>query len=56
LNGKPKETGPYERPRHRWDDDIKMYFREFRWGVVDWIHLHKDRDQWLFLMNTVINI
>jgi hypothetical protein len=30
------------RPRHRWEDNIKMDFREIRFGNVDWIHLSHD--------------
>jgi hypothetical protein len=31
LVGKPKETGPLERPRHRWEDGIKVDLREIDW-------------------------
>jgi len=33
------------RPTHRWEDNIRMDFRELGWEVVDWIHLTYDRDQ-----------
>jgi hypothetical protein len=26
------------------------------WGVVDWIVMAKDRDQWWALVNTVMNL
>jgi len=29
--------------------------RELVWEDMDWIHLSQDRDQWLALVNTVIN-
>jgi hypothetical protein len=29
-------------PRHRWDDNIRMYFKEVRWEVVDWIQWAQD--------------
>jgi hypothetical protein len=32
LVGKPEGKRPLERPRRRWDDNIKMNFQEFRWG------------------------
>jgi hypothetical protein len=32
------------RPRHRWEDNIKMNLREVGLGDVDWIHLAQDRD------------
>jgi hypothetical protein len=28
LVGKPKGKGPLVRPRHRWEDNIKMDFQE----------------------------
>jgi hypothetical protein len=31
LVGKPEGRRPLERPRHRWDDNIKMDLREAGW-------------------------
>jgi hypothetical protein len=31
-----------------------MDLREIGWGVVDWINLSEDRDQWWALVNTVM--
>jgi hypothetical protein len=39
LMGKPKGKRPLERPRHRWEDGIRMDFREIDWGSVDCIEL-----------------
>jgi len=33
-----------------------MDAREMGWGVVDWILLAQDRDQWWTVMNTVMNL
>jgi hypothetical protein len=33
------------RPRHRWEDNIKIDFGEIGFGVVDWILLAQDRDR-----------
>jgi hypothetical protein len=33
-----------------------MDLREIGWGGVDWIGLAKDRDQWMVLVNTVMNL
>jgi len=33
-----------------------MHLKEIGWEGVDWIHLAQDRDQWLVLVNTVINL
>jgi hypothetical protein len=43
--GKLEGKRPLGRPRRRWEDDIKMDFREIGWGVMDWIDLALDRDQ-----------
>jgi hypothetical protein len=32
LVGKPEGSRPLERPRRRWKDNIKTYFREVGWG------------------------
>jgi hypothetical protein len=39
LMGKPEGKRPLERPRRRWEDNIKMYLQEVRCGGVDWIEL-----------------
>jgi hypothetical protein len=44
------------RPRRRWEDNIRLNFREIGWEGVDWIHLAQDRDQWRDLVNTVMNL
>jgi hypothetical protein len=40
---------------HRFEDDIKMDFREIGRCGVDWIDLAQDRDQWRTLVNTAMN-
>jgi hypothetical protein len=50
LVGKPERKRPFERPRHRWEDGIKMDLRESDWGGVEWIHLAQDRDRWWALV------
>ena len=32
LVWKPKARRPLGRPRHRWEDNIKMYLQEVGWG------------------------
>jgi hypothetical protein len=34
---------------------IRINIREVEWEIVDWIHLAQDRDQWLALVNLVMN-
>jgi hypothetical protein len=37
--GKPKGKRLLGRPGSRWEDNIKVDFREIEWGVMDWIIL-----------------
>ena len=55
LVGKPEGKRPLRRPRHRWDDTIKMYLQEVGRGCGDWMALAKDRDRWRALVSTVMN-
>jgi hypothetical protein len=32
LVGKPEGRTPLERPKHRWEDNIKVGLREVGWG------------------------
>jgi hypothetical protein len=56
LVGKPKGKRPLGRPRHRWEDNIRMDLREVEWVDVDWIDLAKDRKRWRALVNSVLNL
>jgi hypothetical protein len=38
LVGRPEGRRPLGKPRHRWEDNIKMNLREIGFGDVDWIH------------------
>jgi hypothetical protein len=40
--GKPERKRPLGRPRHRWEDNIKMDLKEFCFGGMDWIELAQD--------------
>jgi len=46
---------PLERPRRRWEDNIKMDLQEVGCGSVDGIDLPQDRDSWRALVNAVMN-
>jgi hypothetical protein len=56
LVGRPQGRIPLGRPRRRWEDNIKMDLREIGLGDVDWIHWAQDRDRWLAVVNTVMNL
>jgi hypothetical protein len=56
LVGKPEGNRPLWRPRHRWEDNIKMDFREVECGGMNKIELAQDRDRWRSLVNAVMNL
>jgi hypothetical protein len=56
LVGKPEGKRPPGRPRHRWEDGIRMDVREIGWRSVDWIQLAQDRDRWRAVVNMVMNL
>jgi hypothetical protein len=37
-------------------DNIKINLGEIGWNGVDWIDMAQDRDQWMALVNTVLNL
>jgi hypothetical protein len=43
-------------PRIRWEDNIKMNFKEMKYEFVEWLNLIEDRDEWRVHVNTAINI
>jgi hypothetical protein len=55
LVGKPEGRRPLGRPRHRWEDNIKMDLLEVG-GGVEWIDLAQDRDKWRAFVYTVMNL
>ena len=56
LVGKPEGKRPLGRPRHRWEDNIKMDLQGVEGGCGDWMELAQDRDRWRALVNTVMNL
>ena len=56
LVGKPEGKRPLERPRRRWEDNIKMNLQEVGGGCGDWMELAQDRDSWRALVSTVRNL
>jgi hypothetical protein len=56
LVGRPKGKRPLARPRHRWEDNIKMGLRETGIDGANWIRLAQDRVQWQAFVNMVMNL
>jgi len=56
LVRKPEGKRPLGRPRHRWEDNIKMNLQEVVCGGMDWIKLAQDRDRWRALVTAVMNL
>jgi hypothetical protein len=56
LVGKTEGKRPLGRPRHRWEDNIKMDLQGVRCGGMDWVDLAQNRDRWQALVNAVMNL
>jgi hypothetical protein len=56
LVGRPEGKRPLERPRRRWEDNIKMDLREIGIDGTNWILLAQDGVQWRAFVNTVMNL
>ena len=56
LFGKPEGKRPLGRPRHSWEDNIRMDLQEVGESCGDWMELAQDRDRWRALVGTVRNL
>jgi len=56
LVGEPEGNRPLARPRHRWEDNIKVDLQEMVCGDMDWLKVAQDRDWWWALVNVVMNL
>jgi hypothetical protein len=56
LVGRPEGRRPLGRPRRRWEDNIKMDFREIRIDGANWIQLTQVKFQWWAFVKTVMNL
>jgi len=52
--GRPQAKRPLVRPRHRWEDNIKMHFQYAGWSM-DWINVAQERDRRRDLVNKVLD-
>jgi hypothetical protein len=56
LVGKPEGKRPLGRPRHRWEDNIKMDLQEVGCEGTAWIKLAQGRDRLQALVSVVMNL
>jgi hypothetical protein len=56
LVGRLEGQRPLGRPRHRWEDNIKMDLRERGIDGANWIQLAQYRVQWRACVNMVMNL
>jgi hypothetical protein len=56
LVGKPEGKTPLGRPRHRWEDDIKMNLQEVGCRGMDWICVAQESDRWRAPVNAAMNL
>jgi hypothetical protein len=54
--GRPEVKRPLERPRRRWEDNIKMDLQEVGCENMDWVDQAGDRDRWRAVVNAVMNL
>jgi hypothetical protein len=56
LLRKQEGKRPFERPRRRWEDNIKIDLQEVGCEGMEWIELAQDRDRWRALVTMVMNL
>jgi len=56
LVEKSEGKRPLERPRRRWENNIKMDLQEMELGGFDWIDVAQDRDRWRAVVSAVMKL
>jgi len=56
LVGRLRGKRSLGKPRHRWEDDIKMDLQEVGCGGMDCIELTQDMERWRALVSAVMNL
>ena len=56
LTGKPTGKRPLGRPRHRWEDNIRMDLEERGINAGHWVDSAQDRNYWRALVNVALNL
>jgi hypothetical protein len=56
LLGKPERRRPLEKPRRRWEDNIKLYLQELGCGGINETELAQNKDSCRARMSMVLNL
>ena len=56
LTGKPTGKRPLGRPRHRWEDNIRMDHEEIGINVGNWVDSAQGKNYWRALVNAGLNL
>ena len=56
LTGKPTGKSPLGRPRHRWEDNIRMDLEEIGIIAGNLVDSAQDRNYWRPLVNAALNL
>ena len=56
LTGTPAGKRPLGRPRHRWEDNIRMDLEEIGINAGNWVDSAQDRGYWRALVIAALNL
>ena len=55
ITEKPTGKIPLRRPRHRWEDNIRMDLKEIGINTRNWVDSTQNKDYWRTLVNATLN-
>ena len=56
LTGKPTGKRPLGRPRHTWENNIRMEVKKMVISTRNWVDLVQDWDYWIVVVNAELNL
>ena len=56
LSGKSTDKRPLGRPRHRWEENVRMDLKEIGNNTRNWVDSAQDKDYWRALVNVALNL
>ena len=56
LRDKPTGKRPLERPRRRWEDNIRVNLEEIDINAGNWVDSAQDKNYWSALLNAGVNL